>query len=608
MKSYKYILAGSLAIAALTSCDKDFLTEDPKTIYTTSTAFEKSSQVESQLTTAYRAIFATHGYCMESLNNVPNILGGVGADNLDIFHTLCGNGAAGMSNYSTWTTSDNKFTELWDKMYQIVSYGNLALMGAEKVEWTDPAEKAYNVAQAHFFRGYAYLRLAECFGGVPLVTEFVETLKLDYVRESRANVYQFAIDELEAAAKDLPDYPKQDGKVAKGAAYHFLAEAYIALGTETDDKECYVKAQQAAQQTINLHPLMTQRFGSRANPASTDIRNGVPAYKEDGDVFYDLFQIGNYPYSAGNTESVWIVDIPSFEALQGSGLAEGAYSSYMHSGQIYYLTMFVGPVFRDLRWKNEFREDGANDSPFLGDIDLNKYPGGNLSAYLGGFSIGRVFPTEYLSNKVWQGKYWDDMRNSSVNLCREFLCLDRSHSRYNTIVKAEELIDPAGYAPVSAKIAMQDDWGWHASAMDQHTYQYGRDWYVVRSSETYLLLAEAYLRAGDASKAAETVNVVRSRAKAAPLSAGDMTIYEILDERARELSYEERRWPTLLRMGSSLNGGSNEVMKNQIMKNAMYVADYQYYTGSINWTLFPIPLKYIQMNSEAEMPQNPGWN
>ena len=91
------------------------------------------------------------------------------------------------------------------------------------------------------------------------------------------------------------------------------------------------------------------------------------------------------------------------------------------------------------------------------------------------------------------------------------------------------------------------------------------------------------------------------------LSGSEISIYTILDERARELSYEERRWPTLLRMGSSLNGGSNEVMKKQLLQNAMYTSDFPFYTGTIEWTLFPIPVKYIQMNSEAELEQNPGW-
>lgn len=611
MKTYKMIFAGLMSMVLLVGCnDNLFLEEDPKTIYTTKTAFEKSSQVESQLVTAYRTIFSIHGYATESLAPTASLLGGVGSDVFDIFHSLCGEGASGWSNYSMWTTSDNKFSATWENFYKLASYANLVLLGSENVEWTSEADKIYNEAQAHFFRGYAYLRLAECFGGVPIVKEFTESMKLDYNRESREDVYKFAIDELKLAAEGLPAYPKQAGKVGQGAAYHFLAEAWLGLGIETSNAsgDCYSNAVAAAEKVVALHPLMTERFGSRANPASTATNNGVAAYKPEGNVYYDLFQIGNYAYSSGNTESVWIVDVPGYDELQGAGLSEGAYSSYMNSGSIYYLTMFTGPIFRDMRWKPELREAGADDCPMLGDIDLEKYPGGNLCAYLGGFSVGRVAETDYLSDKVWAGDLWNDMRNDPINTCREFICLDRQHSRYGTVVKPEELNDPSGMFPLRSKLAMQDDWGWHSSAIDQHTYQYGRDWYVVRSSETYLLLAEAHLRNGDAGQAATALNAVRERAKAQKMfSASEIDIYTILDERARELSFEERRWPTLLRMGSSLNGGSNEVMKKQLLENAMYTADHPYFVGSIDWTLFPIPLKYIQLNSGAVMEQNPGW-
>ena len=70
------------------------------------------------------------------------------------------------------------------------------------------------------------------------------------------------------------------------------------------------------------------------------------------------------------------------------------------------------------------------------------------------------------------------------------------------------------------------------------------DWYVYRLAETYLLRAEAYCWKGDAAslqKAADDVNEVRNRAGAGDLAASDMNIGTILDERARELYYEEPR-------------------------------------------------------------------
>ena len=39
----------------------------------------------------------------------------------------------------------------------------------------------------------------------------------------------------------------------------------------------------------------------------------------------------------------------------------------------------------------------------------------------------------------------------------------------------------------------------------------------------------------------------------------------------------------------------------------LYVSDIPYFTGSIDWTLFPIPKTVIDMNTEAVIEQNQGW-
>ncbi len=73
------------------------------------------------------------------------------------------------------------------------------------------------------------------------------------------------------------------------------------------------------------------------------------------------------------------------------------------------------------------------------------------------------------------------------------------------------------------------------------------DWYVFRLAETYLLRAEAYFHKGMLSEAANDINAVRERAKAPLISAGDVTIDYIFDERARELMAEEPRHSELVR-------------------------------------------------------------
>lgn len=87
-----------------------------------------------------------------------------------------------------------------------------------------------------------------------------------------------------------------------------------------------------------------------------------------------------------------------------------------------------------------------------------------------------------------------------------------------------------------------------------------------------------------------------------------MTMQFILDERVRELFFEEQRWPTLLRIGK-------EGIES-INKHAMYIADQSEawpgcFTSTLpgisKWTLFPIPQTIIDTNTGAVIEQNPGW-
>src|SRR5699024_1689894 len=74
------------------------------------------------------------------------------------------------------------------------------------------------------------------------------------------------------------------------------------------------------------------------------------------------------------------------------------------------------------------------------------------------------------------------------------------------------------------------------------------DWYVFRLAETYLLSAEAYCWQGDITNAAKDINSVRERAHSKPIDPSEVNIGTILDERARELFYEELRKVVLTRI------------------------------------------------------------
>lgn len=588
MKALKYLaLIAASSLLMFQSClsDDEFLEEHPKSMYTIDNAFETSDQVDNQLTICYIQLYSWFAnISWGSTYQYKNF----GTDILDQPY-FRNDGAGGWSNFSSWNALNSNIKQIWTECYQVISTANLALMGCNNPDilWNDEAQKNRVIGESHFFRGFGYLRLGEAFGGVPLVEEYDEAIHNDYVRASRAETYQFAIDELKAAYEGLGEYPPMDGKIGKGAAAHMLAEAYLALGVETGDKSCYDKAAEFANKAISLHPLMTERFGVRANPSDNGSYHGVKNYLPNGNVYSDLFTKGNYDRSTGNTEGIWVVQTASYEQKDQYG---GNTIS----------TMQVSVVLRDLNWAPEYMEPGAAAGPWKG----TNHPvyGGNFSAYAGGFGIAEAAPTNYAGYDVWTDT--DDLRyQEDVTVRTEFVCFDQKHSMFDKPVTREMLDQtPANickYFPMFQKLIPLDEWTYRDT--DFFHMNYASDTYAIRSGETYLLLAEAYLRAGKKAEAVEAVNTLRRRAHCSTMySADDFDINDILDERTRELIYEEARWFTFLRM-------EPEVWKQRIYDHAMYWKDYPCYSTPIAWDLWPIPQDIIDLNTGAPMEQNSGW-
>ena len=108
--------------------------------------------------------------------------------------------------------------------------------------------------------------------------------------------------------------------------------------------------------------------------------------------------------------------------------------------------------------------------------------------------------------------------------------------------------------------------------------------------------AEAYIQLGEMQKAADDINVVRSRANAKPITASDVSIDYLLDERVRELYTEEIRDVVLRRTGKFLE--YLRKYNDNPQAPAMNVKDYN--------ILWPIPQTEIDATGGA-LTQNPGY-
>ncbi len=597
MKKYQIIsVIIVLVVVSFWACnDDDFLKEKPESSYTYATAYSTSSQINDIITEIYRE------WRLLFISNVNDgaylFLSGNGTDMCEAKNPPSSD-AVVHSNFANWSTSYAPSKRAFDSFYKMIANANMALYGVEQVTWSNETAKNLAVGQAHFFRGFSYLNLAELWGGVFIVEDFSETPKFDFERSSRKDSYLYAIAEFELAVSLLPDYP-EDGRMGKGATWHYIAEAYLALANDQNDDPVYLnKSIAAADEAIRLHALMKNRYGVRANPNDKGSYQNVANYFPNGDVFFDMFQRGNTNRAGGNTEAMWL-NKNEFSVYQ-------QYASTIN-WNLPWGTLY-GPIFRNLQWKNQYREAGASSGPFnMGKLDEFGV-GLNFAAEIGGRGQARIQPTKHNAYTVWEN-CGNDIRNSPVNIVRSFRVLDSKHSFYGTNFRltVDNVADYCteatvpNFNPVFTKVCPIDNWGYEGLSVGlSNRSSVYRDHYYLRLAETFLLRAEAKLRKGDKTGAAADINEVRGRAHAPLVTEAEVDIDYILDERIRELFTEERRWNTLLRMGGMIP--SDRIYK------------YSYWSAERGGTyklpkdfLLPIPQNVIDSNLDANIEQNECW-
>ncbi|MFM7092008.1 MAG: RagB/SusD family nutrient uptake outer membrane protein, partial [Bacteroidota bacterium] len=138
--------------------------------------------------------------------------------------------------------------------------------------------------------------------------------------------------------------------------------------------------------------------------------------------------------------------------------------------------------------------------------------------------------------------------------------------------------------------------------LDRTQFEGGRDYIAFRLADTYLMLAEAQLLTGDKNAAVATINVVRRRAafpgkqSAMEITADQMNLELIIEERERELIGEQMRWFDLKRWGILI-----ERVQKYNPQGAPNIKPYH--------ALRPIPQVQIDRvtGNASAFPQNPGY-
>ncbi|HAL82535.1 MAG TPA: RagB/SusD family nutrient uptake outer membrane protein [Mucilaginibacter sp.] len=446
------------------------------------------------------------------------------------------------TNYEKLTSADVSVAFVWQWAYNIINNANVVLANINK-----PSIQVGNSfrnkikGQSMFYRALAYNYLATLFGGVPLVTEPITGPKTNFVRAPIGDINDLIVADLNFAKVNAPSIDELEAKSLpnKAMASQLLAEAYLRIGGKDAEAEAECNA------IINSgnFQLITNRYGVHASQA--------------GDPFSDIFIYGNQRRSQGNTEAIWVE-----ETENPASVYNGAGPDLQNHFPGY---RFLGSQHRRA-WGSRYYNT----------------PGMLLCDTLGGRGISRMALTYFVLNLYGP----NDMRNSKYNIRRKFYYNDPSSPNYGQLVAGPGIDTNRNIVPKTNKWDQFDPNDSFGSSMI-------KDFVIMRLGETYLLKAEAQFKQGNTGGASETLNIIRARAHATPITAAQVTMDFILDERVRELIAEENRRMTLMRTKTLLQRVAGRGLK---------------ITGiSANNLLLPIPQSEINLNKDAVLTQNPGY-
>jgi hypothetical protein len=292
----------------------------------------------------------------------------------------------------------------------------------------------------------------------------------------------------------------------------------------------FEKAEQKAEAAVENpnFSLITSRFGTNAN------QPGVP--------FMDIFEDGNALPSSGNTETLW---------------------AFLNAQEV------PGSANINMRrtWVNRYYNITRDD-----DWAFSQY---------GGRAIGRAAHTLYVDDLYGV----EDDRYGEYAVRKYYLTEEGGDTLFTRTPTFSAWAHNDPLYPATQK------WDFFLPEIPSESFQFNNIIYL-RLAETYLLLAEAELGLGKTQEAADHINELRMRSNAVPITAGDVDIELILDERARELLSEEHRRYTLNRLGLLVSRTREYNKFAQIEEKN---------------TLWPIPQDFIDSN-EGPTEQNPGYD
>ncbi len=376
---------------------------------------------------------------------------------------------------------------IWDNMYKGINAANLLLQKADAFLKNGTAKDTY-LGEAYFIRGYNYLKLVRQYGGVPLVLTSITHPEFEFPRASAQAVVDRVISDFTQAYNRLPSTASMTGKITKDAAAHFLAKSYLFRASEINDEW------NGSTKTSDLADAVSYALE-------------VISHHQLAPNFSDLW---NYTTVDGPNEK--LNEIILAAQFTSNKSTRDTYGNQCH---LYYLSQYLNlsQMKRDIAGGREYQRlrtnyyaynvyDRVNDSRFWKSFKT-KYAVNNPasgSGYVPGnlgvmYIINNAGDTRYATsgslNNVIDTKTGKKIPNVFATYAEgsEYLNSDNFMNRFPPLNK---YID-------GSRESVNDGFG-------------NRDGILARLADTYLTVAEAYIRMHNYPAALTYINAIRARA------------------------------------------------------------------------------------------------
>lgn len=586
---------------SLQSCNKEFLEPKPLSFFSPENTYVNAEGLYSAVTACERNM--RHAY----FGDPAPITTQLNLSDVAVYGKS--DESQGLTDIDAYVTPSHvedgakgKIGWFWNEGWNGIKYANIVLNRLDCAEGL--AEKELNSirSQGYFHRAWRYYNLVHEFGDVPWIDFEIQEPKLDFYTADRWSILEQLEKDMKYAWENMNESEPRGRCNKWGAGVLYMK---ILMANQKWDEAIAV-----GKAIIAANPMMTTRMDSK-NYANLQL---------------DLHSV-SAKTNTSNTEGLhYVVNI--------TGYANDVERCYTMRNATPYWAKGAAVTTPDGK---SGTANTISDKDYYGTIYDNDYNVGR--------GIGVVRVSNYYQYDIWTEAEANDERGrfnkESWRRMEDLYYNQKSAGDYYLT----HLVRPANMS-AGDSLRCWYSWPHYKLFVPDPTVTADRKggetpWYVYRTAEVYLLVAECYYWKSDLNNELAYLNPVRVRANADPLTSVT-GISEILAERARELYYEEFRHDELVRIAYTYaktgktcevfnraytldkfsgNGGDSEFLKqegynfywdwvtakNGIMNRGVVMGNYGELRMSVQHVLWPIPEKAIQSNTKGVINETPGY-